>query len=371
MAGAIGMTGLMAATLTSAPVQADERIEKPAYWLSRGYVPVAFAAPSRTGEIAPWLAHSLPWPAEFENAAASVGNSMAEFQWYDDDGPYFHGGCDVRVARAAPVVAPVGGRVEAGHYGYSNNPDGSMEKFWDAWPKPGSRVYFEIAVVTDEGYRFEFHHMDESKMSPEVLAILREGKGGRVKAGTLLGATIPWPSGVYHHTHYNIISPSGVRLNPEHYSAVIADLSKPQVETVIAAFGGAGGTVSGKTKDFGDGHFDSAPNFFAVAVNDRTDGGKYVHPPVFAELRFAGGEHFTWDFRERLEGPDGKFPPIWQFFVESIRSPGGQSYRTAGGFGDGLSVIRLPVPKGASGPFTISVADDAGNAVSFAGEIAR
>lgn len=351
------------ALLFSHPVLADEPIQNPDYWTTRGYQVVEYG-PTRSAEVAPWVAHSLPWPSDFESAAASIGNSMAEFQSYGDDGPYFHGGCDLRVARAANVRAPLAGRIEAGHYGYSNRLDGSMEKFWEPWPKPGSRVYFEIAVITDEGFRFEFHHMDEKRMSAEVLAILREGKGGRVDAGALLGSTIPWGDGVYHHTHYNIVSPSGVRFNPEHYSYAIPDTTRPVVTAVIASYAG------GKTEMFGQGKFRQTPEFFAVAVNDRTDSGFYDHPPALTSLEFESGERFVWDFRERLLGQDGAFPHIWKFFVESISSPGGKRYRTAGGYGDGLSVIRLPVPQDARGPFKIEVADDAGNASVFEGHIA-
>jgi hypothetical protein len=362
---AVSLIPLLFLSALSAPhAFGDEPIEKPGYWISRGFQPVE-QRQTRVPEAAPWIPHSLPWPSDFENAASSIGNSMAEFQFYDEDGPYFHGGCDLRVARAALVRAPLAGRIEAGHYGYANRPDGSMEKFWEPWPKPGSRVYFEVAIVTDEGFRFEFHHMDEKKMSVEVLAILREGKGGRVAPGALLGATIPWHDGIYHHTHYNIVSPSGVRFNPEHYSTAIADTAKPVVSTVIASFAG------GKTEMFGQGKFNEAPEFFAVAVNDRTDGGIYDHPPALTSLTFESGERFAWDFREKLLGSDGAFPNIWAYFVESIASPGGKQYRTEGGYGDGLSVIRLPLPPGARGPFKIEVADDAGNASVFEGEISR
>ncbi|MGZ3689308.1 MAG: hypothetical protein ACXVBW_13470, partial [Bdellovibrionota bacterium] len=313
-------------------------------------------------ETPSWSAHSLLWPIQFQDKAHSLGNAMAEFQSYGD-GPYYHGGLDLRVAAAAAVHTPIAGRIEAGHYGYTNNPDGSSTKFWNAYPQGGDTTYFEIAVITDDGYRFEFHHMDETRIAAPILKILKSGQSGRVSAGALLGNTIPWPGGDYHHTHYNILTPAGTHLNPEFYSPLIDDHEKPAVSAVLASFAG------GKTAEFGTGMFGDAPEFFAVAVIDHQDSNVYDHPPALASIEFANGKKFAWDFRERLSGADGKFPPIWDFFVETISGPDGKAFSTEGGYGEGVSVIRIPVPADAHGQFTIRIADQAGNATELQGHV--
>ena len=340
---------------------ANERYEHSDYWFSQGYLPQHSGGHAKLNETPPWKSHSLAWPVEFENAAHSMGNTFIEFQSYGS-GPYYHGGCDLRVRRAAPLRTPVAGRIEAGHYGYTNRPDGSSEKFWRPWPETGDENYFEVAVITEDGFRFEFHHMDEEKLSPEVLKALKSGSG-TVEAGALLGKTVEWPDGIYHHAHYNVISPSGTHLNPEYYSPLIQDHHAPEVTTVLAAFPGD------RTRPFGDGVFETAPQYFAIAVLDHNDTNIYDHPPVYVGIEFEKGPSFTWDFRERLLGPDGKFPPIWNFFVESILDPKGRKWSTEGGYGKGLSVIRLPVPLGAHGPFVIRVADQANNLVEFSGTV--
>ena len=351
----LGLSGLPGA-------QANERIERADYWLSHGFTEVTHFKMSATIQETPtWAAHSLKWPVEFQDAGHSIGNSMLEFQSYGD-GPYFHGGCDLRVHSGAAVTTPVEGRIEAGHYGYTNNPDGSMTKFWTPWPKSGDTTYFEVSVTTADGYRFEFHHMDETSISPEVLQILQNGKG-QVAAGTLLGNTIPWPGGDYHHTHYNIITPSGVRLNPEYYSPLVNDTLKPEVSHLLASY------PSGEVQDFGDGIFTVAPAFFAVAVIDHQNDNIYDHPPVYVGIEFSNHLKYAWDFHERLIAPNGLFPSIWNFFIESIITPGGEKLETAGGFGEGLSVIRLPVPAGAHGPFVIRIADETDNATEFHGNL--
>jgi hypothetical protein len=306
----------------------------------------------------------LAWPVEFADAQHSIGNSMLEFQSYGQ-GPYFHGGCDLRVAARAPLKTPIDGRIEAGHYGYSNNPDGSMKKHWKPWPASGDSTYFEIAVITNDGYRFEFHHMDEKHIAPEVLKILKSGDtDALVAAGSYLGDTLAWPGGDYHHTHYNIITPSGVRLNPEYYSTGLEDGVPPVIRRVLASQGTS-------VTEFGDGEFPQAPDFFAIATNDRMGGNIYDHPPVYAAFSPEQGEGFAWDFRERLTAPNGAFPGIWSFFIESIRAPNGERLRTEGGYGTGLSVIRLPVPQSARGRFTIEVADVSGEATAVHGIITR
>ena len=339
---------------------ADEPYQKASYWLSHGYRQVVYHR-VLSKEVPSWAAHSLEWPITFQDESHEIGNSMAEFQSYGD-GPYYHGGLDLRVSIQALVHTPVAGRIEAGHYGYTNNPDGSSAKFWTAWPGDGSSVYFEVAVITDDGYRFEFHHMDETRLSDEVMKILRQGSG-RVKAGAVLGNTIAWPDGEYNHTHYNILAASGVQLNPEYYSPLLADHRAPEVSAVLASF------QDGSVQDVRDGALDRAPDFFALAVVDHQDGNIYEHPPTYAAIRFEDGHSYAWDFRERLLGPDGKFPPIWNFFVESISSPSSGLLETSGGYGTGLSVVRLPVPAGAKGPYQIEVSDEAGNSTQFQGRI--
>lgn len=337
---------LVAALLVTSFAWADEKYAPPAYWLSRGYHKVKH--PPRRGDEKPkFTAHSLKWPVKFQDPEHQIGNSMAEFQNYGD-GPYYHGGCDLRVSAEEKVYAPIAGRLEAGHYGYSNNPDGSSTKYWTAWPGDGDAVYFEVAVVTDDGFRFEFHHMNADQLPPTIIEKLKSGTG-RIEAGELLGQTIYWPSGDYHHTHANIYTPSGVNLNPEYYYEALPDHVAPQIQGSYVTKSGA----------------------VVIAVNDQLDQDAYVHPPVFVELAFDSGQKAGWDFRERLQGPDGKFPPIWNFYLQSLTDSSGNTLETSGGYGEGLSLIQVPVPQGATGAYTLRAADQAGNMTTLRGKIGQ
>ena len=96
------------------------------------------------------------------------------------------------------------------------------------WPREGDDLYFEVAVVADSGVRYEFHHVDRASLPVGIATLLNAG-GGRVEAGTLLGHAITWPDGDYHHIHYNLVLPSGTRINPEFVSPLLADHRAPEI----------------------------------------------------------------------------------------------------------------------------------------------
>ncbi len=348
---------LLAILVFFVTAHANENIQPREELLRRGYKPVSSFPFSADNLPAP---HSLPWPVAFQDSAHTVGNAMAQYQPFGD--PYFHGGCDLRTSSYAPITAPASGKLEAGHYGYSTNADGSMTKFWKPWPQEGDATYFEVAVVGDEGTRYELHHVSRPRLPAEIVNLLNRG-GGRVEKGTLLGQVIYWPGGDYHHTHYNIILPSGVRVNPEFASPLLPDTLAPELRSAWAMM------ENGQVADFGNGAFDVAPKEFVVAVIDRQNNNVYEHPPAYARLRFESGAETLWDFRATLTAPGGNFPPIWSFFMRRLRGPDGKLHETEGGYGEGQSLVRLAVPAGANGPFTIEIGDVAGNITRKAGNI--
>jgi len=336
---------------------AGERIRPEAELLREGYQPVLH---TRSTSSAIPAAHSLPWPVSFEDREHSIGNSMAEFQPFGT--PYFHGGCDLRTADSAILTAPISGKIEAGHYSYDTLPDGSLKKYWKPWPQRGDRYYFEVAVVADDGTRFELHHVARETLPSNIVQLLNAG-GGRVSAGTELGRVIPWPDGVYHHTHYNVELPGGTRVNPEYVSPLLPDNISPEILGAYAKF------ADGRVADFNEGNFASSPVEFIVDMVDRQNDNVYEHPPVFARLAFTSGQETIWDFRTLLTDGKGHFPNIWAFFLKSLRTPNGSHIETEGGYGTGHSLIRLPIPSGARGPFTIELGDIAGNISRKTGSI--
>jgi hypothetical protein len=341
--------------------RADERVRPASVLLREGYKPAAsFAAAGAptSGAKLP-AAHALAWPVRFQDARHTLGNIMNQFQPFGD--PYYHGGDDLRVDAGADIAAPVAGRLEAGAYSYATRPDGSLEKFWKPWPQTGDPTYFEVAVVSDDGIRYEFHHVDRETLPSRIVAKLDAG-AGRVDKDELLGHAVEFPVAGYNHVHYNVILPDGTRVNPEYASALLPDHLAP---VILHAYSVA---TSGDVAEFGGGRVAPTASEFVLHVIDKQDSNVYEHPPAYARLKFDDGAETVWDFRRTLTGPSGAFPPLWDFFRESVGGPSGD-FSTEGGYGTGASLVRLKVPAGARGPFTLEVGDVAGNVSTLRGTL--
>jgi hypothetical protein len=303
--------------------------------------------------------HSLRWPVFFQDSKHVIGNSMSQFQPYD--GTYWHGGGDLRVKAGAEVRAPIKGHVEAGHYSYVINPDGSMDKYWKAWPERGSDTYFEVAVVADDGTRYEFHHVNRNTLPAEIVRLLQAK--GEVQAGDVLGYAIRWSDGEYNHIHYNIVAPNGIRINPEYISTSLPDEVPPQIRAAYAV------SSKGVATLFGSGEFRTAPSEFVINVSDQLGANIYQHPPQLARLIFDSGEETKWDFTKTLSTASGTSPRLYDFFKASLKIPNGDVIETSGGYGLGTSLVRLKVPAGAHGPFKIQLGDQSGNLTTLTGSI--
>ncbi|MCO5144483.1 MAG: hypothetical protein M9962_15500 [Oligoflexia bacterium] len=293
--------------------------------------------------------HSLSWPVEFENKNNTMGNSMIQYQPFGD--PYFHGGCDLRVSAQAEVRSPVSGKLEAGHYSYTKNSDGSLNKFWKPWPQSGDSLYFEIAVVDSNNIRYEFHHIDKATLPQEIVDKLNSNDL-KIEKNNLIGRAIRWPSLGYHHIHYNIILPDGTRANPEYFSPLIYDQTNPEMKVYI------------KKSTIYEEVFDKSvvehSEELVVFTSDKKDFNSYEQPPVKVTLTLGSKKYFEWNFEQFLLH-ENKFPNLWAYLISKIRTNSNGLIFTSGGYGEGKSLIRIPVAKDYAGPFSLETEDNAGN----------
>lgn len=350
---------ILGSFILSTTAFADLPLAPESHWQSLGYE-VATPAKSNLKEgqkqkdgshsFSTPPAHSIPWPVAFASDTKTIANSMAQYQPFGD--PYFHGGCDLRVRPYEKIYASASGTLEAGHYGYTKNPDGSLKKYWKPWPQNGDALYFELAVVDEMGIRHEYHHVDRSSLTSEVTQILNSSEK-LVSAGMYLGNTIYWPGSDYHHIHLNLILPDETRLNPEYYFPLVTDNEPPQVWNLFLR------TQAG-WEYLTNNDLLVRPLEIAIQTSDRKNGSPYENPPVLAKIEFENGVQFQWDFRERL-WHEGAFPQLSQFFQFQLRTSDGRNFRTEGGYGTGRSLVRLPVPPTAAGSFRIVLEDMAGN----------
>src|SRR6185312_233733 len=180
-----------------------------------------------------------------------------------------------------------------------------------------------------------------------------------VEKGELLGRAVEFPVAGYNHVHYNIVRPDGVRVNPEYASSLLPDHLAPAILRAFSV------SPSGDAAPFAGGRAAPGTAEFVLHVVDKQDANVYEHPPAFARLKFDSGAETVWDFRRTLAGPGGAFPPLWDYFRESLGD-----YSTEGGYGTGASLVRLKVPAGARGAFTLEVGDVAGNVSALHGTLA-
>jgi len=352
---------LLLVLCVGASATADERFLPKATLLKMGYKPFVSAAQSAKlglSRTAPALQRNLQWPVEFEDAAHSIAQNYVNFQQYGGTQAYFHGGCDLRANADSWVTAPVTGTLEAGYYSYAENEDGSSQKYWKPWTgQTHDDPYFELAIVTADGYRIELHHVNSTNLPASTIAALNKG-GVVIQAGTKVGHVYYWPDGEYHHVHYNIHKPDGTIVNPEAYSIEVPDHVAPTIVNVYAKTSDGRSQVL-RESETAQGNVDE----IVVATTETRDNSVYVQTPPYAAIKFANGHSFAWDFREQLLGPDGHWPDLRKVFLDSINGS-----ETFGQYGKGMFLMRLPTAN-QKGAFTIEVGDTAGNMTKFSGAI--
>lgn len=306
----------------------------------------------------PPVPDNTQWPVKFESAQFSMGHVMAQYQNYGT-GAYFHGGCDLRTEKDALVTAPVSGRLEAGHYSYAIEQDGTLIKYFKPWPEMGDPNYFEVAIVTKEGFRYELHHIDRNSL-PLSLRRQLTSSLPQVKAGEPLGRVARWPvrglgDRFYHHVHFNILSDQRVAFNPENHSPLIEDEVPPQLNHLFYR------NSKGVVRLFGVNEtlFDATE--IIVGTKDFKD--ENIYPQMPAQISLAVDDQIvsSWDFREKLTASDGTPLLIRNVFVEELMTFDGQIFNTLGNYEDSNFLVRLPVPKQARGQLLIKVSDMAGN----------
>lgn len=316
---------------------------------------------SRTREIKPgYRPHQLTWPFELPHKKGFMGNNFAQYQPYSQPG--YHGGLDMILERDSWIYAPVSGLLEAGHYAYTDNPDGTRIKHWKPWPHDGDSNYFELAVVDNLGNRFELHHVDRSTLTEEVINGLNLGKYF-VKAGVQLARVVPWETSFhYDHVHLNIHDKDGNWLNPEHFFKLLPDNIKPRCEILAISKTNTSHWVTPGykiTEDIAK---------FVLIVSDQKNQNVFSQVPLYFELSFEQGDTFFWDFRKKLTNSDNNFSDIRQVYSTLTLLPRGESLDQPGGFyPNGVQfLVNMPIPKNkGTGKFKIIVKDMVGNSFEF------
>jgi hypothetical protein len=298
------------------------------------------AAEELTGEASdssPTSSSKAPWPV----AVLSIGHTIASYQSYGT-GPYFHHGLDIRADAGSPVRASAGGKVV------------NLENY-----VPGSPAYWEVAVQDDQGFVWQYHHVDEGSIPEAVREAYRTG--GRVEAGALLGEVYFWEVETfgerYHHVHLNVLAPGGAYRNPFDFLTPLAD-DKAPVFVEVGLHRGGQKLTSGAPVAGGEGY-----GLYAK-VHDLVLHDLFVVPPRIITYSVDGAAPRTvWEFGS-LPGGASKTAFVRDYFVESMTCGDYGCRELTVDLGFGLeSPAALPRGQGAH-KVDITARDDAGNTTS-------
>jgi len=234
-------------------------------------------------------ARNYPWPFH----PKSIGHNIASYQQYGWSQAYFHHGIDIRGDEGLAVHASVGGQVvNVANY------------------NGGSRYYWEVAILDDEGFLWQYHHINHETIPENVKQAFKDK--GRVEAGTFIGDIVDWPASaageVYTHVHLNVLGKDGLILNPLNFLKPIGDDQEPEI-VKIGLLNSSKRLVKGN---------ETGPDYsLFVHARDLISHHAFYVPPYKIEFRLDGGEwQEHWKF-DGLPGVDDLKKDVQKFYVKS------------------------------------------------------
>lgn len=209
--------------------------------------------------------HAWPFPL------LSIGHNMQSYQDYDGE-PYWHDGLDIRARIDQPIHAAVGGTVV------------NLENY-----VKGSPLYWEIAILDDEGFVWKYHHVDRRSIPAEIETAYKNK--GKIASGTLLGNVVRWPittfGEVYHHLHLLVVAKDGKYINPFLMLEPLPDTVAPVINRIGIAKNHrpiSGNEVSGEHAMY-------------LEASDLTLHQKFLLPPYKISYSLDKKEEVTvWEF---------------------------------------------------------------------------
>jgi hypothetical protein len=215
-----------------------------------------------------------PWPFPL----LSIGHNMQSFQNYGSS-PYWHDGLDIRSVVDQPIYASAGGRVV------------NIENY-----SPGNNLYWEVAILDDEGFVWKYHHVDRSTIPSEIFKAQKLGT--KINSGTFIGKVVRWPVStfgeVYHHLHLLVVAKDGLYTNPFLMMEPLPDTTAPVIRKIGLAKNHR--PVSGN-------EIKGAHSLF-VESSDLTLHDKFLLPPYKISYRLDGSDEVVvWEF---VHLPSGK-----------------------------------------------------------------
>lgn len=216
--------------------------------------------------------HAWPFPL------LSIGHAMQSYQDYGGS-PYWHDGLDIRSQEDQPIYAAAGGKIV------------NIENY-----QPGNPLYWEIAVLDNEGFVWKYHHVDRRSIPEEIFDAYK--KGGRIQDGTFIGNVVRWSvtsfGERYHHLHLLVVAKDGMYINPFLMMEPLTDTKAPEIKKIGLAKNHR--PISG---DEVKGNFSLYLEASDLVLHD-----KFILPPHKISYRLDNEEEkLVWEF---IHLPSGK-----------------------------------------------------------------
>ncbi len=153
------------------------------------------------------------WPFQIE----SIGHSMQSFQKYGFSSAYWHDGLDMRGDAGTKIYASVAGTIV------------NIENY-----HPGNHLYWEVAILDDQGFVWKYHHVDKDSIPEKVKKAFQRKL--RIEQGEYLGDIVTWPESSYgeryHHIHMLVVDGKGRFINPFMLLPKLLDNSVPIIKEI-------------------------------------------------------------------------------------------------------------------------------------------
>ncbi len=164
----------------------------------------------------------------------TVIDTISTLQFYGPK-PGFHHGLDMHAPAGTAVYAPVAGVVGVGYY----------------YPRAQVPYTYEVFIQGDDGFRWEFHHIDQQTIPQQVAELAKQH--GRVERGALLARIYDAPKfdpDIPAHVHVDVIDRDGVYHNPLKFFPPISDKTAPKIEGIYLV-DSSNKVVAGNAQDIG------------------------------------------------------------------------------------------------------------------------
>jgi hypothetical protein len=232
-----------------------------------------------------------PWPVKVK----SIGHTMASYQRYGGlDEAYFHHGLDIRADAGSEVKAAAGGLVI------------NIENYM-----PGNDAYWEIAILDNEGFIWQYHHIERDSI-PEAIFAAYKNKTP-ISEGSRLGEVYFWSVVTfgerYHHIHLNVLDKNKSYLNPFEFLELLPDTKAPEISHFYLVKQGEaieGNSILGSSYTIG------------AEIQDLILSNVFIVPPNEIKVSIDGEKSFTvWKF-DSLPGGSSNEKFVNQFYIPNL-----------------------------------------------------